>query len=249
MKKNNTFKKVLKAYQLFSLVYTGYVFASARGLGKEDDRHLIGKAIDRIGGYDIKPDKTVTIDDTEMYVSYNPYLQLFTGSLGGIAVVLNGTTNVYTDNHFRNMSKDTQYAVLCHEMGHYKLEHKPDATYKFDRIKTIYLDNSVLDIELEADEYAATIVGPNTMIIALCDLSRIHGISKKELILRIRNILAKQNELYNKFIINSDYDTKRRERINSQDVATRYKSLVNSYTLPRRVLKAVSKTTEKRGDK
>lgn len=189
MKKNKTFKKALRAYYLFSLAYTGYVFAKARGLGKEDDRHLIGKAIDRITGYNVDADEIFTIDGTDVKVSYNPYLQLFTGSIGGIAVVLNGTTEVYTDNNFRNFSKNTKYAVLCHELGHFKCEHKPDATYKFDRLKAIYLDNSVLKMELEADKYAESIVGKKNMIFALRELSNVKGISKKEIKLRIKNLM------------------------------------------------------------
>ena len=192
MKKRNVLKNLWNGYLLISTIYTGVKFIQCRGIGKEDDRHMIGKAIDRIAGLDVECDNVITIDDTEMHVSYNPYLQLFTGSLGGVAVVLNGTTEVFTDAQYRKMSPSTQTAILAHELGHYKSRHTPTLTYQFDRIKAI-MQNRVLDMELEADEYACSIVGPYAMIRALKELSTIKGISKKELKLRINHIKAIHN--------------------------------------------------------
>ena len=187
MKKRNALKAVLKGYLLLSTIYTGVKFLQCRGLGKEDDRHLIGKAIDRIGGYEIDADEVITIDDAEMHVSYNPYLQLFTNSIGGVAIVLNGTTEVFTDDQFRKMSPPTQMAILAHEMGHYKCGHKPGITYQIDRLKAI-MQNKVLPIEVEADAYACKIVGAWNMINALEELKTIQGVSKKEINLRINHI-------------------------------------------------------------
>jgi hypothetical protein len=186
-KKNNVLKKLCKGYLLASTIYTGVKFVQCRGIGKEDDRHMIGRAIDRMSGLSVECDNIITIDDTDMHVSYNPYLQLFTNSLGGVAVVINGTTEVYTDAQYRRMSPDTQRAILAHELGHYKCNHKPGITYQFDRAKAI-MHNTVLDMELEADAYACKVVGPNVMINALKELSTIKGVSKKELKLRIHHI-------------------------------------------------------------
>lgn len=186
MAKKNLLKKVVKGYVLLSTIYTGVRFIQCRGLGKEDDRHMIGKAIDRITGYNVNHDDVITIDDIEMHISYNPYLQLFTNSLGGIAVVLNGTTEVYTDAQFRKMSKDTQYAILCHEMGHYKHNHIPGKSYTINRIKAI-TKGRVLKMELEADAYAASIVGTSNMRKALYELTKYtHGMARKEIYLRIK---------------------------------------------------------------
>ena len=188
MKKNNLFKTLWKCYSMYSLYITAKAFVKARGLNKEDDRHLIGKAIDRLAGYTIDPDETIVIDDTELHISYNPYLQLFTGSLGGIAVIINDSTEVITDAQYRNMSKNTQYAILCHEMGHRKNNHTATLTYKLDRIKAI-LNGGVLPMELEADAYAVSIVGKKNMIMALVELAaNLHGLSRKEVIYRIRAI-------------------------------------------------------------
>lgn len=189
MKKNNTLKNLLKGYLVVSTIYTGVKFIQCRGTGKEDDRHMVGKAIDVIAGLDVESDNIITIDDTEMHVSYNPYLQLFTNTLGGVAIVLNGTTKVYTDAQYRKMSPTTQKAILAHELGHYKCGHMPGATYQWDRIKAI-MSNHVLPMELEADAYACSVVGPCTMINALKELGTIKGISKKELRLRINHIKA-----------------------------------------------------------
>lgn len=187
MKKRKILKAIWKGYMLFSTIYTGIKFLQCRGLGKEDDRHLIGKAIDRMAGYDIDADQIITIDDSDLHVSYNPYMQLFTNSIGGVAVVLNGTTEVFTDDQFRKMSPSTQKAILAHEMGHYKCGHTPSITYQIDRIKAI-MHNQVLPMELEADAYACKVVGAWEMIDALQELKTIKGISKKEINLRINYI-------------------------------------------------------------
>lgn len=180
-------KNILKGYVVVSTIYTGVKFMQCRGTGKEDDRHMIGKAIDRMTGYPVNHDNVITIDDTEMHVSYNPYMQLFTNSLGGVAMVINGTTEVYTDTHYRNMSTDTQRAILAHELGHYKHNHKAGTTYQLDRIKAI-MNGRVLPMELEADAYACSIVGPNNYIKALKELATVKGVSKKEIKLRIQAI-------------------------------------------------------------
>lgn len=184
----NLFKKAWKCYLLYSTYVTAKAFIKARGLGKEDDRHLIGKAIDRIAGYSIEPDNTVIIDNTELYVSYNPYLHLFINRVGSIALIINGTTEVYVDAQFRNMSRNTQNAILCHEMGHRKNAHNPGITYMFDRIKAV-LNGKVLPMELEADAYAVSIIGKNNMISALKELAtHTHGLTRKEFFYRVKAI-------------------------------------------------------------
>lgn len=211
-KKKSVVAKLFKLYQWFSLVYTVVSFLKIRGFKKENDLKLVGDAIDRIArrkeGAE-HADKVVAIDGTEMYIKYNPYFHLFLNAMGSIASVITGTTEVVVDDHYRNFSKEVQFATLCHEMGHYKLQHRPSATYQFDRIKAIW-HNEVLPMELEADEYAASIVGPAAMAYALCQLGKIKGVSKKEVYLRVKNLKGKQEELYAK--------------------ANRYQSLHSTYT-------------------
>lgn len=191
MKKKSLLKGLWKGYLVASSAYTVIQFIKCRGLKKEDDRHMIGKAIDRLAGYDVGHDDVIIIDDTELHVSYNPYMQLLTNSLGGIAVVLNGTTDVYTDTRFRSMSANTQKAILAHEMGHYKCNHVAGFTYSFNRIKAI-LNGQVLPMELEADAYACSIVGSVNMVNALKELiPYVHGIARKEVIYRIKAIIER----------------------------------------------------------
>lgn len=205
MRTKDLLKKVTKIYTLFSFAYVGVKFIQCRGLGKEDDRHLIGRAIDALTGDDVDYDDIIIIDDTELHVSYNPYMQLFTNSIGAIAIVMG--TNVYTDVHFRNMSKSTQKAILAHEMGHYKCNHTPSITYTYDRLIHILTDRlihiltytynrlihilkgKVLPMELEADAYAVNVVGKENMIKALLELKQyLKGVSAKEIDLRIKAI-------------------------------------------------------------
>ena len=156
-KKKGFVRKAITAYNIFSIVYMVYAFMKSRGTGKEDDRHLIGKAIDRISGYDIDADSIITIDETDLHVSYNPYIHLFGNNLGSIACVINNTTEVYTDNTFRKLSKCTQKFVLAHELGHYKRNHNPDHKYQLNRVRAI-LKGQILDMEVEADEYACRMI-------------------------------------------------------------------------------------------
>ena len=187
-------KKVIKTlwrmYCWISTILTGYAFIKARGTGKEKDLTLIGKAIDRMQGYSVEADDVILIDDTELHVSYNPYMHLFTNSLGSIACIVTNSTDVYTDVRFRNMHAPTQYAILCHEMGHRKHNHKPGLTYQWDRIKA-NKQGRVLPMELEADEYAVSIVGYFSMITSLKELATYtKGLSRKEILLRIKYLEA-----------------------------------------------------------
>ena len=197
--KKNILRTLWKAYWVIGTVSTTITFVRARGLKKEDDRHLLGKAIDRIAGRDIEPDRIVTIDGIDLKVSYNPYVQLFTGTIGGVACVLNCVNEVYVDDQFRKMSKETQYAILCHELGHRKLAHTAYSTYMFDRMVCI-LNNKVLPMELEADEYACKIASPVIVMNALEEMKNIKGISKKELSLRVKHIYDNYERLKDEYM-------------------------------------------------
>ena len=190
-----TIKTLWKMYCWISTILTGYAFIKARGVGKEKDLTLIGKAIDRMQGYSVEADSVILINDTELHVSYNPYMHLFTNSLGCIACIITGTTDVYTDARFRNMNASTQYAILCHELGHRKLNHKPGLTYQWDRIKAI-MHGRVLPMEIEADEYAVCFVGYYSMIKSLEELSQYtKGLSRKEIMLRIKHLKESEIEV------------------------------------------------------
>lgn len=206
-KSKSIVKKVVTAYNVISTVYLGCAFLKSRGTKKENDGQLILKAIDTLSGSVAEPDSIITIDETEMHVSYNPYMHLFTNSIGCIAGIMNGTTDVYTDNTFRKLSKKTQMFVLAHELGHHKYEHKPGFTYQIDRFKAT-IKGQVLDIELEADEFAAEYIRDKylekygydydnynhilkltakTVINCLEELSKYTtGLARKELLLRAK---------------------------------------------------------------
>lgn len=187
--KRTIVKKLLIAYQVFGATVFCIEFMKSRGFKKENDKKLFVDAINRINGETINDyDSIVTIDDTDLYVSYNPYMHLFANRIGSIAIILPDTTDVFTDNQFRSMSQKTQYAVLCHEIGHIKNKHAPSVTYMLERIVAIK-KGKVLQMELEADEYAVSIVGKDAMIKALKELANYtHGLARKEMYLRIKYI-------------------------------------------------------------
>lgn len=186
--KKGLLRKILNVYALLSTGYIAYEFIKCRGLGKENDMQLMEDATGRISGFVPEADDVIVINDNELHVSYNPYLQLLTNSMGSIACIINGTNEVYVDNRYRNMSTSTQYAILCHEMGHRYHNHTAKKGYAIERFKCV-MCGQVLNIELEADAYAASIIGVNAMISALQELGTyLHGIAKKEVNLRINHL-------------------------------------------------------------
>lgn len=180
--------KIMLAYTAVSTVAYAVQFVQVRGLGKEDDMGLLGKAIDRIAGYPIEPDSVVTLDGTELRVSYNPYMHMAANRVGCGAMFVPNTNEVFTDNNYRKMSPATQRAMLAHELGHYKLAHKGGILYPLERLKAVYWDKSVLKMELEADMYAAKLLGVDTYLKAMQEWYKVPGVCKKELILRAKYI-------------------------------------------------------------
>lgn len=187
--------KVAKVYLLASTLYDAYNFIQCRGLGKEDDKKLLANIADRFMGFEPDPDETVTVKDDTLNVSYNPYMQVVLRSMGGIACVINNTNEVYVDNRFRQMSKSTQYGILCHEMGHRHHGHVAEKGYAIKRLLHI-MRGEVLKMELEADNYAASVIGINEMIEALQEMcTYVHGFSRKEVKLRIKQLEKKRKEV------------------------------------------------------
>ena len=150
-----TVGKAVLIYDAAMLGFTAYEFIKARGLNKENDLDMIDEVCNKMFGLHCNADKVVNIKGTALYVSYNPYMHLYYKTLGAIATRLVNSTEVYVDNTFRKMSKVTQLFILCHELGHYECKHDNiGLSYNNDRIKAV-LKGQILDIELEADTYAA----------------------------------------------------------------------------------------------
>lgn len=84
-----------------------------------------------------------------------------------------GNVIMVYDKNFAELSEDEQYAIVCHEAGHIHYKHD----YRVRKLEN----------ELQADAYAVTIVGRDTM---LSTLNKILSRKKrdKELIARINAI-------------------------------------------------------------
>lgn len=192
MKKKNRFKTALKVCKWAARAHVVYNFVKSRGIGKENDIALIIDAIERISGDNRGKefaDEVVNLKGEEMYIKYNPYYHLFLGATGAIAANTIGTKDVVVDNNFRKLSDKAKKAILAHELGHYKLEHRPGFSlmYMFERTLCT-LQGKVLDIELEADEYACRLVGAKTFVEALNEFPASDFLSKREIQLRIKHI-------------------------------------------------------------
>jgi hypothetical protein len=116
---------------------------------------------------------TWTVNGEEIIGVYSPVTVAASGALYACANIdAYGHILVVYDNNFRQLSKDEQYAIVCHEAGH--------AHYKHNG-KVRKLEN-----ELAADSYAVAVVGKETMISALNKISsKKHG-RDKELTTRIK---------------------------------------------------------------
>lgn len=128
--------------------------------------------------------KSLTGDGNNLYVArYNPFMLLVAKSavaanFGYMDYMGKRLTFIITDNMFRSMDVEAQKAIIAHELGHTMSNHS--ATHN---IRTLKKEN-------QADTYAASIVGVDSMI---ATLSKIGGdfISRIELKIRI-HMLKKQ---------------------------------------------------------
>lgn len=192
MKKKNRFKTALKVCKWAARTHVAYNFVKSRGVGKENDIALIIDAIKRISGDnrgEEYADEIVNFRGEDMYIKYNPYFHLFVGAIGSIATNIIGTKDVIVDDNFRKLSDRAKRALLAHELGHYKLEHRPGFSLIYMLERTLCtLQGKVLDIELEADEYACKLVGAKTFVEALEEFPTSDFLSKKEIQLRIKHI-------------------------------------------------------------
>lgn len=186
MKKKTILKLIWRGVQIVSYINLIKRFIISRGLEKEEDLKMLIDMVDLLQGNKIEgPDDIVLLDDVELHVSYNPYVHLVTNAIGSIASIY-PTGDVIVDNTFRLLCPATQRAILAHELGHIKLGHKANIFYPFKRMAYIFA-GKVLEMELEADVYAASIVGNKIMIETLEYLKYFIGpIDKKEIDLRIK---------------------------------------------------------------
>lgn len=183
-----TTKRVITALTVLSLAEYTIAFLNARGLSKHNDKELLGQASDVMTGFSYTADNTVIIDDTEVKVTFNPYVHMMTNMVGSVAIVLS-TGHVFTDNTFNKLSKKGQSFVLHHEVGHTKLGHKGGLAYPIKRVYAI-LTNNVLDIEVAADKWAMERIGKDAAIEGLVELKSyvMSPIGKREIILRIKEL-------------------------------------------------------------
>jgi|GEM_PF-6158007 len=100
---------------------------------------------------------------------------------------------IVVDDHFFEMDAAHQLAIYFHEFGHIHLEHleRLASGGKYANMKNLFKRSAaaihgVQDIELEADQYAASKVGPVILSSALEAVSAVVGPKNKELQRRIR---------------------------------------------------------------
>ena len=103
-----------------------------------------------------------------------------------------GESIIITNKLFDHFSFDTKKAVIQHEVGHHVLGHLDNelSLMAYNNLRSIYpFVGHVISIELEADAYAASVVGNECMINALKELKALFNLpdhAKKEIDLRIK---------------------------------------------------------------
>lgn len=173
-----------------------YGIAKQRGLGKLNDKELITNASLSLAGCN-KPEgeliRTINVNGEDYDVIFNPYILIF----GGIQCcgILNSSYGkfIVCDKVFAKLDSITQQVLVAHELGHAQLGHRPDRTDALKRIMEVMKGN-VSEMELEADAYAADILGNRITIMALKDLKKHVGgyMSKREIDFRIKVLEASE---------------------------------------------------------
>lgn len=121
-----------------------------------------------------------------------PIIKMDTPHIAAATKNLMGQPIIIFNSEFRTLSKATQKAVMNHEVGHHVLGHLDNemALAAYNGVRGLYpLLGQVISIELEADAYAASVVGNDNMIAALQELKGLPSIpdtAKRELNIRIR---------------------------------------------------------------
>ena len=174
-------KVIIKAYPVFDLVRTAYVMIKSRGKNV-DDKVLIEQACEMMVGICPVNTEEVKVGDETLHCVFNPYFLLFIGRLGCSAIVFPENKLVVYDNTFRKLSQESKIAILAHELGHIKKNHKAGISYMLKR-KAYVLIDKIMPMELEADRYAVSIVGKERFIEALTSVS-----TGKEVRLRVKAI-------------------------------------------------------------
>lgn len=101
-----------------------------------------------------------------------------------------GREIIIVDDSFLTMSKETQIAIVCHELGHFHYKHKERPFIR--SLKMTF--GIVSQNEIEADAYAANVIGVNNMIRALHEL---YTFTKQREIKQRIKILQKRSVSYN----------------------------------------------------
>lgn len=156
-----------------------------------EDVNLIDDAVNfAMGMYIMMPRqdevKSLTCDGNNLYVAeYNPYMLLVAkatvaANFGYSEYYGKRLTYIFVDNRFKSLSIDSQRAIIAHEIGHTMSNHS--AAHNLRTIKK----------EHQADTYATSIVGADTMISALSKIgTNLNFISRIELMLRIHMLKAR----------------------------------------------------------
>ena len=100
-----------------------------------------------------------------------------------------GKYQIFVDESFLSLDKDVQLAILAHEDGHIKLGHLENVGALNAYKRAIESLKGAQKIELEADAYAATVVGVDSMIKALEALMALDiPLNKREIDYRIKTL-------------------------------------------------------------
>lgn len=144
---------------------------------------------------DVKSEFLYYIGETPVIHS-NEIHHLHLSTIGLATKNLFGIGQIIVDDKFLEMSEWAQMFVLAHELGHIHNGHLDEEKnfFKAQFLRGVRTMQNKVDInELQADTFAALIVGPEKAIAALTELNKIAGEyslsgSNKEAKLRIQEI-------------------------------------------------------------
>ena len=189
-------KKVVVLTEVVELAKYAYVWLThTRGMGSntKTDKDMLEECGIMLAGLHVKADETITLNDTTLNIVYNPYLTTCLNRVGGCAIVSPETNTVIVEDSFRRLSENGKRFVLLHELGHIKHKDVAGSLYALKRIAFLF-KGKVLQMELDADDYAVETMGKEDAIKGIKELGKIgiFGLAGKfEIYLRVKAIKEK----------------------------------------------------------
>lgn len=187
-KKMKKLKKTMSLINLYSTIKLFYVFLTRTAHYGDNFKKMFDTYSNLLVGIEPDEGRHFKVGDIKVRMYYNPLFFLINNRCGSVACTTpdsNGDCVIFTERSFHRLSSKTQKFIVCHEVGHIVNKNK-GVPIIGELIRLAVSLYNVDSRELEADMYAANLLGVNSAIIALMELrDNLSGLAKIEISRRI----------------------------------------------------------------